>query len=69
MATNPEIKMVIKTTWVKPVSIFICKYIKKKWALRLISKWPIAYIYANGKLVSRVMPVVGDEWGVVLEKD
>lgn len=28
MAINPQIKIKVQTTWVKPVALFVCRHIK-----------------------------------------
>lgn len=54
MATNLEIVIKIKTTWVKGITIFICRYIKKKWVLNLFRRLIIVRIYANNKHVKSI---------------
>lgn len=49
-----EIKVEVKVTWVKDASIFVCRYIKSKWLLRQLCKFPVAKIYCNGKLSKKV---------------
>jgi hypothetical protein len=49
-----EIKVEVKATWVKDVSIFVCRYIKSKWLLRQLCKLTVAKIYCNGKLSKKV---------------
>lgn len=46
-----EIKLEVETTWVKGVSIFICRYIKSRWLLRKLCKLTVANIYLNGKVI------------------
>jgi hypothetical protein len=54
MATNPELNIKIKTTWVKNASLFVCRYIKLKWLLRILARLTIAKVYCEGKLISKV---------------
>lgn len=49
-----EIKLEVETTWVKGVSIFICRYIKSRWLLRKLCKLTVANIYLNGKLLKKI---------------
>lgn len=54
MAINPQIKIKVQTTWVKPVALFVCRHIKSKMVWRLLSRFTIARVYANGVLVSKI---------------
>lgn len=54
MATNLEINVTVKTTWVKPIVLFICRYVKKKWILKLLRNLTVAKVYMNGRLQAKV---------------
>lgn len=54
MAQECNIDVVVKTTWVKPVSLLICKYVKKRWVLKLVSNLTIARIYVKGRMQEKI---------------
>lgn len=54
MAQEIDLKVEVKTTWVKPVALFICQHLKKKWMLSLLYNLTIARLYIDGKLKAKI---------------
>jgi hypothetical protein len=47
-------QIIIKVTWARNASLFVCRYIKSKWLLRQLGKLTVAKIYRDGELKSKV---------------
>lgn len=49
MAQVEDLKIEVRATWVKHITLFICRHVKKRWVLRLFLDFTIARLYVNGK--------------------
>ena len=54
MAKEINVEIEVKSTWIKPIFVFVCKYIRSSWLLGKLSNFTLSKIYINGKFSRNV---------------